>query len=174
MAEKPIVVVGRRLPPKVEARLARDYRAKLNPDDRLYTGAELLELLADADAILPCHTERLDAAAIARLPESVRIIANFSVGVDHCDLAAAKERGIVVTHTPDVLSDATAEGLHPAPLGRCARHGNGGRAVARALRLVRGHGGRGDLHRGRARRARYRRTGTGRRRVSARATHALE
>jgi lactate dehydrogenase-like 2-hydroxyacid dehydrogenase len=109
MVEKPIVVVGRKLPPAVEARLARDYRPKLNPDDRLYTGAELLELLADADAILPCHTERLDAAAIARLPESVRIIANFSVGVDHCDLVAAKERGIVVTNTPDVLSDATAE-----------------------------------------------------------------
>ena len=131
MAEKPIVVVGRKLPPAVEARLARDYRPKLNPDDRLYSGAELLELLADADAILPCHTERLDAAAIARLPESVRIIANFSVGVDHCDLVAAKERGIVVTNTPDVLSDATAEIAILLMLG-AARRASAGERLIRA------------------------------------------
>ena len=129
MGAKPIVVVGRKLPPKVEARLARDYRPKLNPDDRLYTGAELAELLADADAILPCHTERLDAAAIARLPVSVRIIANFSVGVDHCDLAAAKERGIVVTNTPDVLSDATAEIAVLLMLGAARRAGEGERLI---------------------------------------------
>ncbi len=129
MAEKPIVVVGRKLPPAVEARLARDYRPKLNPDDRLYTGAELLDLAGDADAILPCHTERLDAAAIARLPESVRIIANFSVGVDHCDLAAAKERGIVVTNTPDVLSDATAEVAILLMLGAARRASEGDRLI---------------------------------------------
>ena len=129
MVVKPIVVVGRKLPPKVEARLARDYRPKLNPDDRLYTGAELAELLADADAILPCHTERLDAAAIVRLPVSVRIIANFSVGVDHCDLAAAKERGIVVTNTPDVLSDATAEIAILLMLGAARRASEGERLM---------------------------------------------
>ncbi len=129
MGAKPIVVVGRKLPPAVEARLARDYRAKLNPDDRLYSGAELLELLADADAILPCHTEHLDAAAIARLPESVGIIANFSVGVDHCDLAAAKERGIVVTNTPDVLSDATAEVAILLMLGAARRASEGERLI---------------------------------------------
>ncbi len=121
MAEKPIVVVGRKLPTAVEERLARDYQPKLNPQDRLYSTAELLDLAADADAILPCHTEHLSAEVIARLPETVRIIANFSVGVDHCDLAAARDRGIVVTNTPDVLSDATAEIAMLCMLGAARR-----------------------------------------------------
>ena len=129
MAEKPIVVVGRKLPPKVEARLARDYRPKLNPDDRLYPTEELLDLCADADAILPCHTEHLNAEAIARLPASLRIVANFSVGVDHCDLAAAKARGIVVTNTPDVLSDATAEIAILCMLGAARRASEGERLI---------------------------------------------
>ncbi len=129
MAEKPIVVVGRKLPPRVEARLARDYRPKLNPDDRLYSSAELLALCADADAILPCHTEHLGAEAIARLPEAVRIVANFSVGVDHCDLGAAKARGIVVTNTPDVLSDATAEIAILCMLGAARRASEGERLI---------------------------------------------
>ena len=129
MGEKPIVVVGRKLPPRVEARLARDYRPKLNPDDRLYSTAELLDLCAGADAILPCHTEHLGAEAIARLPETVRIVANFSVGVDHCDLGAAKARGIVVTNTPDVLSDATAEIAILCMLGAARRASEGERLI---------------------------------------------
>jgi lactate dehydrogenase-like 2-hydroxyacid dehydrogenase len=129
MAEKPIVVVGRKLPPGVEARLKRDYRPKLNPDDRLYTTEELLDLCADADAILPCHTEHLNAAAFTRLPESLRIVANFSVGVDHCDLEAAKSRGIVVTNTPDVLSDATAEIAILCMLGAARRASEGERLI---------------------------------------------
>ncbi len=129
MAEKPIVVVGRKLPPSVEARLARDYRPKLNPDDRLYSTEELLALCADADAILPCHTEHLNAEAIARLPATLRIVANFSVGVDHCDLAAAKARGIVVTNTPDVLSDATAEIAILCMLGAARRASEGARLI---------------------------------------------
>jgi lactate dehydrogenase-like 2-hydroxyacid dehydrogenase len=129
MAVKPIVVVGRRLPPRVEARLARDYRPKLNPDDRLYSTAELLDLCADADAILPCHTEHLNAEAMARLPASLRIVANFSVGVDHCDLAAAKARGIVVTNTPEVLSDATAEIAILCMLGAARRASEGERLI---------------------------------------------
>jgi lactate dehydrogenase-like 2-hydroxyacid dehydrogenase len=109
MSRKPVVVVGRKLPDAVEARLSRDYEAHLNPEDRLYATDELLALAQGADALLPCHTEHLSKEAIGRLPDSLRIIANFSVGVDHVDLAAAKARGIVVTNTPEVLSDATAE-----------------------------------------------------------------
>ncbi len=109
MSEKPTVLVTRKLPEAVEARLARDYTARFNADDRLYTTEQLLALADGADGILPCHTEHLSAEVIARLPERVRVVANMSVGVDHVDLAAAKDRGIVVTNTPDVLSDATAE-----------------------------------------------------------------
>ncbi len=109
MAAKPVIFVTRKLPQAVEARLQRDYEAILNPDDKLYSADELVEISGRADAILPCHTERLTAEVIARLPARIRAIANFSVGYDHVDTAAAKQRGIVVTNTPDVLSDATAE-----------------------------------------------------------------
>ena len=129
MPEKPVVVVGRKLPEAVEARLARDYAPKFNAEDRLYTADELVSLSADADAILPCHSEHLSAEVIARLPASLRVIANFSVGVDHVDLAAAKARGIVVTNTPDVLSDATAEIAMLCMLGAARRAGEGDRLV---------------------------------------------
>jgi lactate dehydrogenase-like 2-hydroxyacid dehydrogenase len=109
MTDRPIVLVSRRLPDAVEARLARDYQPRLNADDRIYDREQLLALAGDATAIIPCHTERLDAALIGRLPSSVRAICSFSVGYDHIDLDAARARGIVVTNTPDVLSNATAE-----------------------------------------------------------------
>ncbi len=129
MSQKPIVIVGRKLPEAVEARLARDYRAQLNDEDRLYATDELIARLEGADALLACHTERMDAATIERLPKSVRAIANFSVGVDHVDLTAAKRRGIVVTNTPDVLSDATAEIALLLMLGAARRAGEGERLV---------------------------------------------
>jgi len=109
MSEKAVVLVTRKLPQAVEERLARDYDARFNTEDRVYTIDELVALAADADAIIPCHTEKLSAEVIARLPESVRAICSFSVGYDHIDLAAARARGIYVTNTPEVLSDATAE-----------------------------------------------------------------
>ena len=109
MSDKPVILVTRKLPDAVEDRLRRDYEPRLNPDDRLYSGDQLIEMAEGADAILPCHTEKFDADVIARLPDCVRAIANFSVGYDHVDTGAAKKRGIIVTNTPDVLSDATAE-----------------------------------------------------------------
>ncbi len=109
MNPKPSVLVTRTLPAAVEARLAKDYQPRFNEDDRLYTTEELLAFAVDMDALLICHTEHMSAAVIERLPHTVRVIANYSVGVDHCDLDAARRRGIVVTNTPDVLADATAE-----------------------------------------------------------------
>jgi lactate dehydrogenase-like 2-hydroxyacid dehydrogenase len=109
MDVKPSVLVTRKLPEAVETRLLKDYRPILNTQDEIYSKQQLLELAADVDAIVPCHTERLDAEVIAALPERVRAICSFSVGVDHIDLDAARARGIIVTNTPDVLSDATAE-----------------------------------------------------------------
>jgi lactate dehydrogenase-like 2-hydroxyacid dehydrogenase len=129
MTEKPIVVVGRRLPEAVNARLDRDYRPRFNTDDHVYSGAELLALSRDADALLPCHSEALSAQVIDALPARLKIIANFSVGVDHVDLEAAKARGIVVTNTPDVLSDATAEIAMLLLLGAARRAGEGDRLV---------------------------------------------
>jgi len=129
LAEKPVVLVTRKLPPNVEARLERDYRPQLNAEDRLYDTDELLRLADGADAILPCHTESLRAEVIERLPESVRIIATFSVGYDHIDLAAAKARNVTVTNTPDVLADATAEITMLLLLGAARRASEGERLV---------------------------------------------
>ncbi|HER35346.1 MAG TPA: D-glycerate dehydrogenase, partial [Halothiobacillaceae bacterium] len=129
MTRKPVVLVTRKLPDAVEARLRRDYDARLNPDDRLYGSDELIALSEGADAILPCHTEKLTADVIARLPDSIRAIANFSVGVDHVDLRAARDRGIIVTNTPDVLSDATAEIAMLCLLGAARRASEGERLV---------------------------------------------
>ncbi|MEH6627278.1 MAG: D-glycerate dehydrogenase [Motiliproteus sp.] len=104
-----VVLVTRKLPQAVESRLKRDYDARFNSDDKVYSSDELIELAAGADAIIPCHTEKLSAVVIKRLPDSIKAICSFSVGYDHIDLDAAKARGIIVTNTPDVLSDATAE-----------------------------------------------------------------
>lgn len=129
MGQKPIVVVGRKLPEAVEARLKRDYEPRLNPTDKVYSSDELVALCQGADAVLPCHTEHLSAAVIDRLPASIKAICNFSVGVDHVDLNAAKARGIIVTNTPDVLSDATAETAMLLMLGAARRAAEGERMM---------------------------------------------
>lgn len=129
MSNKPVILVTRKLPQAVEDRLRRDYDPRFNEEDRLYSADELIRRAAGANAILPCHTERFTAEVIERLPDSVRAIANFSVGVDHVDLAAAKTRGIIVTNTPDVLADATAELTILLMLGAARRASEGDRLV---------------------------------------------
>jgi lactate dehydrogenase-like 2-hydroxyacid dehydrogenase len=129
MSAKPVVLVTRKLPEAVENRLRRDYQPILNEQDRLYDSDELIQLAAGADAILACHTERFSRDVIERLPERVRVIANFSVGVDHVDLAAAGERGLTVTNTPDVLADATAELTILLMLGAARRASEGERMI---------------------------------------------
>ena len=129
MSTKPTVFVTRKLPVAVENRLQHDYQARLNPDDRLYSRDEIVERAHGAQAILPCHTEHFTADVVRRLPPEVRIIANFSVGYDHVDLEAARSRGIVVTNTPDVLSDATAELTMMLMIGAARRAGEGEKLV---------------------------------------------
>jgi lactate dehydrogenase-like 2-hydroxyacid dehydrogenase len=126
---KPVVLVTRKLPDAVEDRLRRDYDPILNPDDTLYSSDDIIERAKDADAILPCHTEKFTADVIARLSERVRAIANFSVGYDHVDIDAAKARGLIVTNTPEVLSDATAELTIMLMLGAARRAFEGERLV---------------------------------------------
>lgn len=129
MSEKPVILVTRKLPDLVEDRLQRDYQPILNPNDQLYTADELISLCEKADAILPCHTEKLTADVIARLPKNIRAICNFSVGYDHVDVDAAKAKGVIVTNTPDVLSDATAEIAILLMLGAARRASEGERMV---------------------------------------------
>ena len=129
MTDKKVVLITRKLPDAVEARLLRDYKPRLNSDDKLYSKDELLAAAEGADAILPCHTEYFSADVIKRLPDSVKIIANFSVGYDHVDTEAAKRRGVVITNTPDVLSDATAELTMMLMIGAARRASEGERLV---------------------------------------------
>ena len=129
MSDRPTVLVTRKLPDAVEDRLRRDYDPRFNPEDRRYSDDELVERAQEADAIVPCHTENLSAAVIARFPARLRAIVNFSVGVDHVDLAAAKARGIAVTNTPEVLSDATAEIAMLLMLGAARRASEGERLL---------------------------------------------
>lgn len=126
---KPVILVTRKLPDNVEERLRRDYEPLLNPTDTLYSSDEIITMAAKADAILPCHTEKFSAEVIERLPERVKAIANFSVGYDHVDVEAAKKRGLIVTNTPDVLSDATAELTMMLMLGAARRASEGEKLV---------------------------------------------
>jgi len=129
MNKKLVVLVTRKLPQAVEDRLRRDYEPRLNATDRLYSADELIELAQGADILLPCHTEKLSAEVIARLPASIKAIVCFSVGVDYVDLAAARARNIIVTNTPDVLTDATAEIAMLLMLGAARRASEGERLI---------------------------------------------
>lgn len=106
---RPILWITRKLSANTEARAVRDYKTILEADDRPASKARIIEMSHKADAILPCHSEIFSREVVNELGSRLKIIANHSVGVDHCDLDALAERGIVVTNTPDVLSDATAE-----------------------------------------------------------------
>ncbi|MEJ2691835.1 MAG: D-glycerate dehydrogenase [Candidatus Thiodiazotropha sp.] len=128
-SEKIPILVTRQLPQAVEARLKRDYDPRLNIRDSVYSSEEILELCQGVQAIIPCHTEKLSAEVIGRLPDSVRAICSFSVGFDHIDLSAAKQRGIIVTNTPEVLSDATAEVAMLLLLGAARRAYEGEREI---------------------------------------------
>ncbi len=109
MDSKPVLWITRKLSANTQARAKRDYEVILNPADGLSSAAHIISMSHKVDAIIPCHSEVFSADVVTQLGERVKIIANYSVGVDHCDLPAFKARGITVTNTPDVLSDATAE-----------------------------------------------------------------
>lgn len=106
---KPIVAVTRRLPSDIQTRMMELFEARLNADDRPLTMQEIVSCCDDADVLVPTVTDEIDAPLIAALPESVRLIANFGVGVNHIDLDAAAARNILVTNTPGVLTDDTAD-----------------------------------------------------------------
>ncbi|MGX9965786.1 2-hydroxyacid dehydrogenase [Roseomonas sp. F4] len=130
---KPILLLTRRLPEAIEARAARDYDARLNSSDAPWyrDGAEIARRAAEVGAagILCAAGDPMGAATIAALPDSVKIVATFSVGTDHIDIAAAKARGITVANTPEVLSFATAETAFTLMLMAARRAGEGERMV---------------------------------------------
>lgn len=107
---RPRVIVTRRLPEAVEARLTRAYGATLNSDDHQFSRAELEAALAEFDVVLCTLTDPLDRATLDAVPAPrARLLANFGVGFNHIDLGAARGRGLVVTNTPGVLTEDTAD-----------------------------------------------------------------
>ncbi|HYC30728.1 MAG TPA: D-glycerate dehydrogenase [Gemmatimonadales bacterium] len=109
MSPRPVVVVTRRLPEQVERELAGDFDARLNQEDRPLGPEGLMEALRTADAVLCTVTDKLTADVLAAEPRRAGLLANFGVGFNHIDTGAAKARGIAVSNTPDVLTDATAD-----------------------------------------------------------------
>jgi glyoxylate reductase len=107
--KRPLVIVTRKLPDVIEARMMELFDARLNSEDVPLTPPELAAAVAEADAIVPTVTDKIDAELLAKAGPRLKLIANFGVGVDHIDLAAAQARGIAVTNTPGVLTEDTAD-----------------------------------------------------------------
>ena len=107
--KKPLVIVTRKLPEAIETRMMELFNTKLNPDDHPMSQAELVEAVKTADVLVPTVTDRIDGRILAHANPNLRLIANFGTGVDHIDLAAARQRGITVTNTPGVLTEDTAD-----------------------------------------------------------------
>lgn len=109
MTERPVVIVTRRLPATVEDALGEEFDARLNVTDEPMDEAELRLAFRSADAVLPTVGDRIGARVIDASPTRARLIANCGVGTDHIDLDAARHAGLVVTNTPGVLTDCTAD-----------------------------------------------------------------
>tara|TARA_B100000963_G_C22602003_1_gene660679 strand:- start:30 stop:983 length:954 start_codon:yes stop_codon:yes gene_type:complete len=119
------ILVTRRLLQSNEDRLKELYDVKLNSNDELYSQQKLIEMSKGCDGILSALTDKLDKETINKLPDSIKILSNFAVGFGNIDLEAAKKRNIVVTNTPEVLTDATAEIGILLILGACRRVSEG-------------------------------------------------
>ena len=119
------ILITRKLIRESEDKAAKLFDAKFNTNDELYSQSKIIEMSEGCDGILSSLTEKMDADTINKLPESIKIISNFAVGFGNIDLEAAKKRGIAVTNTPEVLSDATAEIGILLILGACRRAAEG-------------------------------------------------
>jgi glyoxylate reductase len=107
--DKPVVVVTRKLPERVETRMCELFDTRLNGDDTALTPEQLAAAMQVADVLVPTITDRIDAGLLAQAGSRLRLIANFGNGTDNIDIAAARARGITVTNTPGVLTDDTAD-----------------------------------------------------------------
>jgi len=126
---RPRVVVTRQLPAAVEEQLVREFDAQLNRDDHPFSAAELQDALRTADALLPTVTDKITGDVLSAEPLRAKILANFGVGFNHIDIGAAKARQLVVTNTPDVLTDDTADDAIMLMLMVARRAGEGERHV---------------------------------------------
>jgi D-3-phosphoglycerate dehydrogenase len=126
---KPKVIVTRRWPEKVEQALKEHFDVELNAEDKPFTAADLKDAVTRADALFSTVTDKIDADVLATEPKRCRLVSNFAVGFNNIDTNAAKEHGIVVTNTPDVLTHATADLAMTLLLMVARRAGEGERHV---------------------------------------------
>jgi len=108
-AKKPKVIVTRKLPDPVETRMRELFDTELNVDDRPMSPDELVDAMSRCDVLVPTITDRLDGRLLSRAGERLKLIANFGAGVDNIDVTTANQRGLIVTNTPGVLTEDTAD-----------------------------------------------------------------
>ena len=119
------ILITRKLIRESEDKASKTFNPIFNPNDELYSQSKVLDMSQGCDGILSSLTEKLDEQTINKLPDTIKIISNFAVRFGNIDLEAAKNRGIAVTNTPEVLSDATAEIGILLILGACRRAAEG-------------------------------------------------
>ncbi|MGD0144587.1 MAG: D-glycerate dehydrogenase, partial [Rhizomicrobium sp.] len=108
-ANKPLVIVTRKLPDAIETRMRELFDTRLNHEDKPLSQAELVEAIQKADVLVPTVTDRIDSKVLVRAGPNLKLIANFGTGVDNIDVKTALDRGITVTNTPGVLTEDTAD-----------------------------------------------------------------
>jgi glyoxylate reductase len=108
-SKRPFVIVTRKLPDPIETRMMELFACRLNLDDKPLGKSELIAAIGQADVLVPTVTDRIDAEVVAEAGPALKLIASFGTGIDHVDLAAAQQRGIIVTNTPGVLTEDTAD-----------------------------------------------------------------
>ena len=108
-SKRPFVIVTRKLPDPIETRMMELFACRLNLDDKPLSKPKLIAAAAQADVLVPTVTDRIDAEVVGASGPALKLIASFGTGVDHVDLTAAQQHGIVVTNTPGVLTEDTAD-----------------------------------------------------------------
>ncbi|NEX47024.1 2-hydroxyacid dehydrogenase [Pseudotabrizicola algicola] len=108
-AQRLSVVVTRRLPEPVETRMKELFDVELRDPDTRMSREELAQAMRRADVLVPCITDQIDAALIGQAGDKLKLIANYGAGVDHIDVATARQRGILVSNTPGVVTEDTAD-----------------------------------------------------------------
>jgi glyoxylate reductase len=119
------ILITRKLIKDSEDKASKTFESIFNNNDELYSQSKVIDMSKGCDGILTSLTDKMDKVTISKLPDTVKIISNFAVGFGNIDLDAAKKRGIAVTNTPEVLSDATAEIGILLILGACRRAAEG-------------------------------------------------
>jgi glyoxylate reductase len=127
------VIVTRKLPDPIETRMMELFACRLNLSDKAFDKSELRAAVGQADVLVPTVTDRIDAEVLGAAGPALKLIASFGTGVDHVDLAAAQQRGIIVTNTPGVLTEDTADMTMALILAVSRR-------LAEGERLIRGNG----------------------------------